>query len=53
VIEKEIKIEEDQDRTDISEEEENLDIEEIYEPTEEEIDEHYREQAEKYWENKR
>ena len=27
-------------------------IEEIYEPTEEEIDEYYRQKAEKYWENK-
>jgi hypothetical protein len=27
-------------------------VDDIYEPTEEEIDEYYRQKAEKYWENK-
>jgi hypothetical protein len=38
---------------DKSEEDEDLEIHESYEPTEEEIEEHYRERAERYWENKR
>jgi hypothetical protein len=41
---------------DKSEEDDFFDSDEIYEsyePTEEEIEEHYRERAERYWENKR
>jgi hypothetical protein len=38
---------------DKSEEEEYFEIQESYEATDEEIEEHYRERAERYWENKR
>jgi hypothetical protein len=30
----------------------NIELIECYEPTEEELDEYYRQKAEKYWENK-
>ena len=38
---------------DYYDEPEDLPEQESYEPTDEEIDNHYRERAERYWENKK
>lgn len=38
---------------DYYDEPEDFEEQESYEPTEEEIEEHYRERAERYWKNKR